>query len=62
MKKLQDGHLQENDFEALRPAPADAVMPYDADKICGRTISHAKVAGEHLKLFDSKVYFLLVLH
>ena len=44
--------LQENDFEALRPAPTDAVMPYDADKICGRTVRQPKVAGEHFMLFD----------
>ena len=52
-RDLQAGEvLQLTDIEALRPAPADAVMPYDASKIVGRTVRHDKAAGEHLTFFD----------
>ncbi|MGD2118686.1 MAG: N-acetylneuraminate synthase family protein [Chromatiales bacterium] len=52
-RDLQVGEvLQVTDIEALRPAPADAVMPYDASKIVGRTVRHDKTAGEHLTFFD----------
>jgi sialic acid synthase SpsE len=44
--------LSENDFEALRPAPLDAVMPFDANKIIGRTLKNDKLAGDFLTLFD----------
>lgn len=44
--------LSENDFEALRPAPLDAVMPFDANKIIGRTLKKDKLAGDFLTLFD----------
>ncbi|MDH5523671.1 MAG: N-acetylneuraminate synthase family protein [Desulfobulbaceae bacterium] len=39
-------------LEALRPAPAGAVMPYEDEFVLGRVLKHAKNAGEHLMLFD----------
>ena len=43
---------RESDIKVLRPAPADAIMPYDIEKILGRTLKHAKLKGEHLIFFD----------
>lgn len=45
--KLTSQHL-----EALRPAPADAVFPYDEHRIIGRVLKHTKHAGEHLTIYD----------
>jgi sialic acid synthase SpsE len=35
-------------LEALRPAPNDAVMPYDLDRVVGRRVRRDIDAGEHL--------------
>ncbi len=44
--------LTENNLEVLRPAPADAIMPYDLNKILGKRLNKNKTAGEHLTFFD----------
>jgi sialic acid synthase SpsE len=44
--------LDESDFVALRPAPPEAIMPYDANKIIGRTLKCEKVEGDFLTFFD----------
>ena len=44
--------LDKNDVEVLRPSPANAIMPYDINKIIGRSLKKAKFAGEHLTFFD----------
>jgi N-acetylneuraminate synthase len=36
-------------IEALRPAPLDAVMPFDLSRVVGKTLIHDLQAGEHLK-------------
>jgi sialic acid synthase SpsE len=41
--------LQANMLQALRPAPAEAVMPYDLPKIVGRKLAVNLQAGEHLQ-------------
>ena len=41
--------LQESMLEALRPAPADAVMPYDLPRVIGRKLSRDLPQGEHLR-------------
>ncbi len=41
--------LTRDDLEALRPAPADAVFPYDLDKVLGRRLREDVPAGEHLR-------------
>jgi len=35
-------------LEALRPAPRDAVMPYELSKVCGRKLAQPLQAGEYL--------------
>jgi sialic acid synthase SpsE len=37
-------------LEPLRPAPLDAVMPFDLSSVVGKTLTHALPAGEYLKL------------
>ena len=44
--------LTEENIEALRPAPAEAVMPYDLDKVLGRKLKVDKAKGEHFILHD----------
>ncbi len=44
--------LQKDDIEALRPAPRDAVFPYDADRLIGRRLSRAIPQGDYLKWTD----------
>ena len=44
--------LEHHHLEALRPAPFDAVMPYDLEKIVGHKLSRDKEAGQHLTMFD----------
>jgi N-acetylneuraminate synthase len=41
--------LQENMLEALRPAPTDAVMPYDLPRVIGRRLSGDLPQGECLR-------------
>lgn len=41
--------LQESMLEALRPAPADAVMPYDLSRVIGRRLSRDLAQGEYLR-------------
>ena len=39
-------------LEALRPAPADAVMPFDLHKVAGKKLTRDLPKGEHLKWTD----------
>ena len=41
--------LAREDLDVLRPAPADAVMPYDLGRVVGRRLATAVPAGEHLR-------------
>jgi sialic acid synthase SpsE len=36
-------------LEALRPAPTDAVMPFDLSRVVGKKLTHNLLAGEYLK-------------
>jgi sialic acid synthase SpsE len=39
-------------LEVLRPCPADALAPYDINKIIGKKIRRAMNAGEHIRWID----------
>jgi N-acetylneuraminate synthase len=41
--------LQEDMLEALRPAPRDAVFPYDLARVVGQKVTRDLPAGECLK-------------
>ena len=41
--------LKREDLDALRPAPADAVFPYDLDRVVGRRLKVDLPAGEYLR-------------
>jgi sialic acid synthase SpsE len=41
--------LQPEMLEALRPAPRDAVMPFDLPRVMGKTLIHDLPEGEYLK-------------
>jgi len=50
---LAAGHvLAESDLESLRPAPVDAVFPYEIDRLIGRTLRHDLASGECVRLTD----------
>jgi N-acetylneuraminate synthase len=44
--------LAEDDLEALRPAPSEAVMPFQLPEVVGRTLARELSRGEHLKWTD----------
>lgn len=44
--------LKAEHLEVLRPAPLEAIMPYDLEKVIGRTLNKDKALGEHLTFFD----------
>jgi N-acetylneuraminate synthase len=44
--------LNEEHVIALRPAPPNAVMPYDMNLILGKTLKQNRKKGEHLSFFD----------
>ena len=44
--------LSDSDLKSLRPAPADAILPYQRDDMLGRKLSVDKLAGEPLKRGD----------
>jgi len=51
--------LQPEMLDALRPAPRDAVMPFDLSRVVGKTLIHDLPAGEYLKwtmLADAEVH------
>jgi sialic acid synthase SpsE len=41
--------LRADMLEALRPAPRDAVMPFDLSRVVGKTLVHDLPAGEYLR-------------
>jgi len=41
--------LQENMLEALRPAPPDAVLPFDLPRVLGKKLACDLLQGEHLR-------------
>jgi sialic acid synthase SpsE len=52
-RKLDTGHvLQTEDLCALRPCPADAVLPYQLGELLGRKLRNGKESGDHLTLSD----------
>jgi N-acetylneuraminate synthase len=52
-RSLPAGHtLTAADVESLRPAPLDAVFPYDLPRVIGRKLVRALVRGEHLRFDD----------
>lgn len=44
--------LSDNHFVFLRPCPADALPPYEAQKIINKRLRHDKKAGEHITWKD----------
>jgi len=44
--------LQKSDFVMLRPCPSDALPPYMAEKLIGKSLRHSLLAGEHLRWMD----------
>ena len=44
--------ITSSDIEPLRPAPSNAIMPYDIDNVIGRTMSNSKLSGDFLTYFD----------
>lgn len=52
-RELGAGHvLTAVDVEALRPAPTDAVFPYDLPRVLGRKLTRPLARGEHLRFDD----------
>ena len=41
--------LESGMLEALRPAPPDAIMPFELSKVIGKRLTRELVAGEYLK-------------
>jgi N-acetylneuraminate synthase len=48
--------LRPNMLEALRPAPRDAILPFDLDRIVGKKLTRTLKAGEHLTWADVTDY------
>lgn len=44
--------ITDADLESLRPAPVDAVFPYETERLVGRTLRHDLPAGECIRLTD----------
>ena len=44
--------IKKSDLEILRPAPADAIFPYDEEKVLGRKLIIDKNAGDYIKFED----------
>jgi N-acetylneuraminate synthase len=44
--------LAESDLEPLRPAPVDAIMPYDLHKVVGRSLNRDVPQGDYPKWTD----------
>ena len=59
-KDLEAGTvLREDMVEALRPAPRDAVMPFDLPKVLGKQLARSLKAGEQItwtSLCDSEAH------
>lgn len=46
--------IKENDLESLRPAPGEAIEPYEINKVIGKTLAISKFAGDALYINDFK--------
>nr|MBA3405211.1 N-acetylneuraminate synthase family protein [Gemmatimonadaceae bacterium] len=44
--------LAEGDLEALRPAPADAIFPFEHDRLIGRTLKRSLARGDYPRWTD----------
>ena len=44
--------LSGEDLEALRPAPADAIMPFDLRRVIGRSLNRSVAQGDYPKWTD----------
>jgi len=44
--------LQKSDFVMLRPCPSDAMPPFIAETLIGKSLRHSVLAGEHLRWMD----------
>jgi N-acetylneuraminate synthase len=53
LHNLPAGHvLSRTDLAVLRPAPFDALKPYEFERVLGRRLRTAMVAGQHLTHAD----------
>jgi sialic acid synthase SpsE len=53
VRDLPAGHLLvREDLSMLRPAPAEALLPYEIDRAIGRRLRTAKSSGQHLSHAD----------
>lgn len=53
VRDLPEGHvLKRDDLNVLRPAPSDALLPYEIDLVIGRQLRTAKEKGQHLTRSD----------
>ena len=44
--------LERGDFEALRPAPADSIFPFEHDQLIGRTLNRTLARGDYPRWAD----------
>ena len=47
--------IERNDIEVLRPAPLDAILPFEMDKILGRRLLCSMEKGQHFKWTDFEI-------
>lgn len=48
--------LRPNMLEALRPAPGDAIMPFELERLVGKKLTRTLKSGEHLTWADVAEY------
>ena len=52
-KNLKAGQtISESDLEALRPAPRDAIFPFEIDRVVGRKLTRDILKGDYPKWTD----------
>jgi sialic acid synthase SpsE len=51
---IKDNIITEDMIEILRPAPNDAILPHEIDKIIGKKLKNNFVRGSHFKYSDIK--------
>ena len=52
-RSVEEGTMLTEDLlEVLRPAPLDAVLPYQKNEIIGKYLKHSKEKGDYIKMSD----------